>query len=89
MITNRPKSYFVCFEADRDRTVRESDVMCCQHCGRQQFIPKSGLHDVGDLCRHCWEFICPACVKLGTCDPLEQKFLECERNNTPFNPYRL
>jgi hypothetical protein len=92
MITTRPKSYFQRFDIDPPKgqeKLFECDVMACQHCGKQVFIPKGGLHDVGDLCRHCWGFICPACVKLGTCNPLEKQLIESERTGKPINPYRL
>lgn len=90
VISTRPKSYFVCFEPDKDKPLEEYDYMACQHCGTQQRIPRTGLHDVGDICRYCWKFICPTCVKVGTCDPMEKKLAEAEAGNPHvFNPYRL
>jgi len=65
-------------------------TMCCQHCGKQVILPKDGeIADVGDLCRNCFEFICPTCVQLGSCHPLEQYLVECERTGKALNPYRL
>jgi hypothetical protein len=68
---------------------RTRKTMACQHCGHQEKLPENGeIADVGDLCRGCWKFICPRCVKRGSCDPLEEQLRRWEAGE-PINPYRL
>ena len=91
----KPYGELITFDPDPQRskgqfgeTVRKT--MCCQHCGCQIKLPQNGeIADVGDLCRGCWKFICPRCVKLGTCNPLEKQLAESEATGQPLNPYRL
>jgi len=86
----KPYGELIEFDPGGDRNSHTRKTMCCQHCGRQQILPADGeLADVGDLCRHCMQFICPRCVKLGTCFPLEHYLDECERTGKLLNPYRL
>ena len=91
----RPQGALIHFDPDPHRSrgqvkERTRKTMACQHCGYQVILPDNGeIADVGDLCRHCFEFICPRCVKLGTCNPQEKYLEECERKGVGFNPYRL
>jgi len=63
--------------------------MRCEHCDYQVPIPDDGyVADVGDLCRHCWRFICAECVKKGSCNPQEKRLAEWESGKVAFNPYR-
>jgi hypothetical protein len=95
-------AYYHCFDPDPKRgtpTVREGETKTCQHCGVVRFIRQGGNEDVGGVCGHCWEFICEICVKIGSCDPIEEKFRRAEAMAKeqeerygvilPFNPYRL
>jgi hypothetical protein len=80
----KPHGALIHFDPDPQRSkgqVKEKvrKTMACQHCGYQMILPENGeLADVGDLCRHCWKFICPTCVKKGTCHPLEQHLADIE-----------
>ena len=91
----KPYAELIKFDPDPHRSRGQVNqttrkTMRCQHCGRHEILPKDGeISDVGDLCRHCWQFICPRCVKLGSCNPLERHLEECERTGLNLNPYRL
>jgi hypothetical protein len=90
MYSTRPKGYFICFDPappGGQPATKECDTMRCEHCDHQVFIPKEGLHDVGDLCRQCFEFICKECVKKGGCTPLEKRLAEEEARETARRSY--
>jgi hypothetical protein len=70
-----PRSHFETFGEKGSIAV---DLFRCQHCGRQVFCcdpvtkrPKRA-EDCGGVCNNCGQNICPACVNLGTCTPLEE-----------------
>lgn len=86
----KPYGELIQFSPGGDSNAVTRKTMCCQHCGTQVLLPANGeIADVGDLCRNCFEFICPRCVKRGTCNPLEKYLEACEEAGVPLNPYRL
>jgi hypothetical protein len=58
---------------------KECDTFSCKHCCRVVFIkPFCDPADMGGLCRSCHGLICEDCVKLGNCDPYEEKLKRWE-----------
>ena len=75
----RPGGYIFSFDVDGIR--QEADTFSCNHCGRVVIVqPKCDPADLGGMCRLCDKMICPACVDLGKCDPVEEK-LQREENS--------
>ena len=62
-------------------TVIIKDTFACQHwpCNRQVSLP-SGIRveDTGGWCPHCNGLICAACLRLGTCLPIEEGIFRYE-----------
>jgi hypothetical protein len=62
----------------------EADTFSCAHC---QFVvvvkPFCDAADAGGLCKCCMGLICPHCVDLGTCTPIE-RYLEIEEAKAQF-----
>jgi hypothetical protein len=75
----RPGGYAFSFDAGGVR--QESDTFTCAHCNRIVIVkPKCDPMDLGGMCRLCDKMLCPACVDLGRCDPLEKKLERAERS---------
>lgn len=76
--------YAFCFDVGGVHA--EVDTFTCFHCSRVVFVkPKCDPCDLGGLCRVCDKMICPACVDLGRCDPLEKKL---EREEAKYQALR-
>ena len=62
----------------------EVDTFTCQHCNRVVFccdrVTKKPLRaeDCGGICNNCKGNICPRCVNLGVCIPLERALQRME-----------
>ena len=62
------------------RRSKEGRTFTCQHCSRVTYVPPGGdPADIGGLCKLCMGLICPRCVALGYCDPIEKKIERMER----------
>lgn len=65
---------------------QEADSFTCAHCNRIVIVkPKCDPMDLGGMCRICDKMICPTCVDLGKCDPLEKKL---EREEAKYRALR-
>ncbi len=65
---------------------QEADSFTCNHCNRIVIVkPKCDPYDLGGMCRLCEKMICPACVDLGKCDPIEKKL---EREEAAYHARR-
>ena len=59
--------------------IREADSFTCRHCGAIRIVrAKERPENLGGLCRLCMGLVCPACVALARCDPLERKLERAE-----------
>jgi hypothetical protein len=59
--------------------VQEKDSFTCFHCGTVHFVkPFQKPEEYGGICFVCKQLVCPGCVKLGKCDPLERKLARYE-----------
>ena len=73
----RPGGYAYTFDVSGNR--QEADTFTCYHCNRIVVVkPKCDPYDLGGMCRLCEKMICPACVDLGKCDPMEKKLERAE-----------
>jgi hypothetical protein len=80
----RPGGYAFSFDVGGIR--QESDTFTCAHCCRIVIVkPKCDPADLGGLCRLCDKMICPSCVDLGRCDPIEKKL---EREEARYHALR-
>ena len=69
---------------------QEADSFTCFHCNRVVIVkPKCDPCDLGGMCRICEKMICPACVDLGKCDPLEKKLERAEAKDRALRSYGL
>ena len=58
----------------------ECDSYSCTHCNRVVFVlPKERPEDTGGMCKLCCGLICPRCVDLDQCSPLEKQLDDIER----------
>lgn len=68
------------FETTVDGNVLEGDSMMCGHCNKH--IPLKAFvrpEDFGGFCKKCMSTICPHCLKIGGCDPIEAKLDRWEK----------
>lgn len=67
---------------------QEVDTFTCFHCNRIVIVkPKCDPADLGGMCRLCEKMICPACVDLGKCDPMEKKLERAEAKDRALRSY--
>lgn len=60
-------------ESYGDAGTFERDTFTCQHCNFVVIIPlRCDPADAGGFCRLCSCLICPKCVKLNKCTPIEK-----------------
>lgn len=84
----RPGGYAFSFDAGGVR--QEADTFTCFHCNTIVIVkPKCNPSDLGGMCRVCEKMICPACVDLGQCDPLEEKLKRAEQSYQARRSYGL
>lgn len=84
----RAGGYAFTFDAGGVR--QESDTFTCFHCNRIVIVkPKCDPCDLGGMCRICEKMICPTCVDLGKCDPLEKKLERAEAKDRALRSYGL
>lgn len=82
----RPGGYAFSFDAGGIR--QEADTFTCAHCNKVVIVkPKCDPCDLGGMCRLCDKMICPACVDLGHCDPLEKKLERAEARYRALRSY--
>lgn len=80
--------YFFSFDPGGVR--QEADTFSCGHCCRVVIVkPKCDPCDLGGMCRLCGKMICPTCVDLGKCDPLEKKLERAEAKDRALRSYGL
>lgn len=81
---HRPGGYAFTFDVGGIR--QEADTFTCNHCNKVVFVkPKCDPADLGGMCRICAKMICPTCVDLGVCDPVEKKL---EREEARYHALR-
>jgi len=69
---------------------QEADTFTCFHCNRVVIVkPMCDPYDLGGMCRICEKMICPACVDLGKCDPVEKKLEREEAKYRALRSYGL
>jgi len=67
---------------------QEADTFTCGHCNKIVMVkPKCDPFDLGGMCRLCEKMICPACVDLGKCDPVEKKLERMEARDRALRSY--
>jgi hypothetical protein len=72
-----PGGYAFSFDVGGVR--QEADTFTCYHCNTIVIVkPKCDPYDLGGMCRLCEKMICPKCVDIGSCDPLEEKLKRAE-----------
>lgn len=80
--------YFFSFDVGGIR--QESDTFTCYHCGKVVIVkPKCDPYELGGMCRLCEKMICPNCVDVGRCDPLEKKLERAEASERALRSYGL
>jgi hypothetical protein len=78
------------FSFDVDGIRQEADTFTCFHCNKIVIVkPKCDPADLGGMCRLCEKMICPACVDLGRCDPVEKKLEREEAKYRALRSYGL
>ena len=84
----RPGGY--AFSFDPVDGCQEADSFTCCHCCKVIIVkPKCNPDDLGGMCRLCMKMICPTCVDLGTCDPLEKKLERMEDRGRILRSYGI
>ena len=74
----RPGGYSIITDPNFSQPI-ESDTFTCKHCNFVVFVkPRCDPADMGGRCYVCDGLICPKCVNLDKCDPLEKKLLRSE-----------
>lgn len=59
--------------------VEECSSFTCQHCNHVVPVPVGAdPANIGGMCKSCMGLICPRCVNLGACDPIEKKIERME-----------
>lgn len=82
----KPGGYAFSFDPGGIR--QEADTFTCAHCCTIVIVkPKCDPCDLGGLCRLCDKMICPPCVDLGRCDPLEKKLERAEAKDRALRSY--
>ena len=77
MSMRRPGGFLVCTEPGGTST---TDTFSCQHCNTIVAVPvRARPEDIGGMCQKCWQLICPRCVRIGGCTPLEKMIEQMER----------
>jgi hypothetical protein len=67
---------------------QEADTFTCNHCNRVVVVkPKCDPADLGGMCRLCMKMICPDCVNIGSCDPMEKKLERIEASDRARRSY--
>jgi len=70
---------------DPDKT-KEVSSFTCQHCNFVVAVPfGADPANIGGLCKRCMGLICPKCVTLGDCDPIEKKIERWEAQQRFWN----
>lgn len=55
------------------------DTFKCGHCQKIVPVPpKCAAEKLGGQCKVCMALVCPACYRLGRCDPFEKKLERIE-----------
>lgn len=63
--------------------VKEATSFTCGHCSFVTAVPlMADPANIGGMCKLCGKLICPRCVNLERCDPIEAKLERMERNQT-------
>lgn len=82
----KPGGYAFSFDVGGIR--QEADTFTCFHCNRIVIVkPKCDPADLGGMCRLCDKMICPQCVNLGVCDPIEKKLERAEARDRALRSY--
>jgi len=69
---------------------QEADTFTCFHCNKIVIVkPMCDPCELGGMCRLCEKMICPACVDLGKCDPVEKKLEREEAKYRALRSYGL
>lgn len=76
------------FSFDGDGIRQEADTFTCHHCNSIVIVkPHCNPDDLGGMCRLCMKMICPTCVDLGFCDPIEKKLQRAEARDHALRSY--
>lgn len=76
--------------AETSGGVAEFDTFSCCHCGRIIHVQaRQRPEDIGGFCRQCMKPVCPTCVDIGRCDPLEKKLERAEARDRALRSYGL
>lgn len=85
---HNPGGYAISF--DVNGKCHEHETFTCQHCNIVVHVkPKCDPYDLGGMCRLCMKMICPACVDLGICDPMEKKLDRMEARDRALRSYGI
>jgi hypothetical protein len=72
------------------RIAAEADSYVCGHCDRVMFVNAGEQpEDIGGLCKACMTLICPHCLNVGHCTPLEKRLAEQEARYHALRSYGL
>ena len=83
---HKPGGYAISFGLWGDK--HECDTFTCHHCNSVVHVkPKCNPDDLGGMCRLCMKMICPRCVDLGICDPIEKKLERMEARDRALRSY--
>lgn len=83
-----PGGILICTSVDGAAV--EHDTFTCAHCGAIVRVEhRASPEDMGGRCGVCDKLICPRCVKLGRCDPLEEKLKRAESSYEARRSYGL
>ena len=83
---HRPGGYAISFDLNGGR--HECDTFTCFHCNKVVKVqPKCNPDDLGGMCRLCMRMICPSCVDVGVCDPIEKKLERMEARDRALRSY--
>lgn len=75
---------------DVDGGLHEADTFTCFHCNKVVIVkPKCDPAELGGMCRICCKMICPSCVDLGRCDPMEEKLARAEQSEQARRSYGI
>lgn len=88
IICDGSPSRAVAFDEFGRVVAQETDTFTCGHCNKVVFVPtRADPANIGGMCKQCMSLVCPICVNVGNCTPLEKKIQEMERRAATLRSY--